>query len=75
MTYGHQGGKTAVRWGWWCAELGYWDWHIYTDVYKIDDWLKKKENEKKENKQTKKKTQRPPTPCPVFGLIVFHWLI
>ena len=19
-----------------------WDWHVYTDVYKIDDWLKKK---------------------------------
>ena len=24
-TYGHQGGRTAVRWGWWCAELGDWD--------------------------------------------------
>ena len=24
-TYVHQGGKTAVRWGWWCAELGDWD--------------------------------------------------
>ena len=24
-------------------ELGDWDWHVYTDVYKIDDWLKKKE--------------------------------
>ena len=24
-TYGHKGGKTAVRWGWWCAELGDWD--------------------------------------------------
>ena len=21
-TYGHQGGKTAVGWGWLCAELG-----------------------------------------------------
>ena len=21
-TYGHQGGKTAVGWGWWGAELG-----------------------------------------------------
>ena len=35
--------KTTVGWGWWCAELGDWDWHIYTDVYKIDDWLKKNE--------------------------------
>ena len=25
QTYGHQGGKTAVGWGWWCAELGDWD--------------------------------------------------
>ena len=23
--------------------LGDWDWHVYSDVYKIDDWLKKKE--------------------------------
>ena len=37
--YGHQGGKTVVGWGWWCAELGDWDWHVYSDVYKIDDWL------------------------------------
>ena len=37
QTYGHQGGKTVVGWGWWCAELGDWDWHVYTDVYKIDD--------------------------------------
>ena len=22
QTYGHQGGKAAVGWGWWCAELG-----------------------------------------------------
>ena len=42
QTYGHQGGKTAVGWRWWCAELGDWDWHVYSDVYKIDDWLKKK---------------------------------
>ena len=41
QTYGHQGGKTAVGWGLWCAELGDWDWHVYTDVYKTDDWLKK----------------------------------
>ena len=25
QTYAHQGGKTAVGWGWWCAELGDWD--------------------------------------------------
>ena len=25
QTYGHQEGKTAVGWGWWCAELGDWD--------------------------------------------------
>ena len=25
QTYGHQGGKAAVGWGWWCAELGDWD--------------------------------------------------
>ena len=36
QTYGHQGGKTAVGWGWCCAELGDWDCHVYTDVYKID---------------------------------------
>ena len=23
--YGHQGGKTVVGWGWWCAELSDWD--------------------------------------------------
>ena len=47
QTYGHQGGKTAVGWGWWCAELGNWDWHVYSDVYKIDDWLKKKKKRMK----------------------------
>ena len=36
-TYGLQGGKTVVGWGWWCVELGDWDCHVYTDVYKIDD--------------------------------------
>ena len=30
-----RGGK--LGWGWWCAELGDWGWHVYTDVYKIDD--------------------------------------
>ena len=25
QTYGHQGGKAAAGWGWWCAELGDWD--------------------------------------------------
>ena len=43
QTYGHQGGKTVVEWGWWCAELGDWYWHVYSDVYKIDDWFKKNE--------------------------------
>ena len=37
QTYGHQGGKAVVGWGWWCDGLGDWDWHVYTDVYKIDD--------------------------------------
>ena len=37
QTYGHQGGKAVERWGWWCDELGNWDRHVYTDVYKIDD--------------------------------------
>ena len=33
-----KGGKPwGVGWGWWCDELGAWDWHVYTDVYKIDD--------------------------------------
>ena len=26
--------------------MGDWDWHVYTDVYKIDDWLKKKRSHK-----------------------------
>ena len=25
QTHGHQGGKEAVGWGWWCDELGDWD--------------------------------------------------
>ena len=25
QTYGHQVGKAAGAWGWWCAELGDWD--------------------------------------------------
>ena len=37
QTYGHQGGKATGGWGWWCDELGDWDLHVYTDVYKIDD--------------------------------------
>ena len=55
----HQGGKTVVGWGWWCAELGDWDWHVYTDVYKIDDWLKKKQKQKQNSTEKKKKS-----PCP-----------
>ena len=35
--YGHQGGKAAAGVGGGCDELGDWDWHIYTDVYKMDD--------------------------------------
>ena len=48
--YGHQGGKTMVGWGLCCAELGDWDWHVYTDVYKIDDyknWQYKQTNKQK----------------------------
>ena len=30
-------GKLQWGGGWWCAELGDWDWHVYTDVYKTDD--------------------------------------
>ena len=37
QTYGHQVGKAVVWWGWWCDELGDWDLHVYTDVYKTDD--------------------------------------
>ena len=35
-----KGGKP--RWGGdgGVLELGDWDWHVYTDVYKIDDWFK-----------------------------------
>ena len=32
--YGHQGGKVGVG-GW--DELGDWDGHIYTNLYKIDN--------------------------------------
>ena len=24
--------------GWWCDELGDWDCHVYTDVYKMDNY-------------------------------------
>ena len=34
--YGYQEGKVVGR-GCVCDELGDWDWHVYTDVYKIDD--------------------------------------
>ena len=37
QTYGHQGGKVAGGGGWGCDELGDWDLHVYSDVYKIDD--------------------------------------
>ena len=25
QTYGHQAGKAAAGWGWWCDKLGDWD--------------------------------------------------
>ena len=34
QTYGHQVGKAAGGGGG-CDELGGWDWHVYTDVYKM----------------------------------------
>ena len=37
QTHGHQGGKAAGEWGWWCDALGYWNCHVNTDVYKTDD--------------------------------------
>ena len=30
-------GESGGGWGWWCDELGDWDWHVYTDVDKMDD--------------------------------------
>ena len=36
QTYAHQRGKAAVG-VCVCDELGDWDWHVYTDVHKIDD--------------------------------------
>ena len=29
--------ESGGGWGWWCDELGDWDWCVYTDVYKMDD--------------------------------------
>ena len=42
QTYGHQAGKAAVGrgwwwWWWWWDELRDWDWHIYTNMYKMDN--------------------------------------
>ena len=37
QTCGHQGGKAVGGVGGWCYELGDWDCHVYTDVYKMDD--------------------------------------
>ena len=34
--YGYQGGKAAGGGGG-GDELGDWDWHVYTDVYEMDD--------------------------------------
>ena len=30
-------GGIGQGWGWWCDELGDWDWYVYTDVYKMDE--------------------------------------
>ena len=31
-------GEKCGGWqGGWCNELGDWDWHVYTDVYKMDN--------------------------------------
>ena len=30
------GGKWRGAWQWW-DELGDWDWHTYTNIYKIDN--------------------------------------
>ena len=49
-TYGHQGGKTAVRWGWWCAELG-----IEIDMYTLM-CIKLMPNKKLQYKKTNKTT-------------------
>ena len=34
--YGHQGGKAGVG-GVAGDELGDWDWHVYTNMYKMDN--------------------------------------
>ena len=31
------GGKWGGGWEWGWDELGGWDWHIYTNMYKIDN--------------------------------------
>ena len=31
-----KGVESGGRWWWW-DELGVWDWHIYTNMYKIDN--------------------------------------
>ena len=41
QTYGHQRGKMVVGGGGGVNELGDWDWHVYTDVYKMDDYKNK----------------------------------
>ena len=32
----HMDTKRGKQGGWWWDELGDWDWHIYTNMYKID---------------------------------------
>ena len=54
QTYGHQWGKTVGGWGWWCAELGDWDWHVYT-LMCIKLMANKNLLYKKTNKKTKRK--------------------
>ena len=51
QTYGHQGGKTTVGWGWWCAESG-----VGIDMYTLmciklmtDKNLQYKQTNKKNN--------------------------
>ena len=52
QTYGHQRGKTAVGWGWWCAE-----WTIEIDMYTLM-CIKLMTNK---NLQYKKKTNKQKT--------------
>ena len=35
----HTKGGKWQEWWWWWDELGDWDWHVYTNMYKMDNWL------------------------------------